>query len=79
MAIDEKELMRLKDKIEKARSKLDQATGQKEYLLQQLRRDWGCQSYAEARQKYNELLAQYNELQAQIDEKLQTIGDKYEL
>ena len=44
MPMNEKQLLELKEEIEKAKNKLAELKGRKEYLLQELKDKWGCES-----------------------------------
>ena len=49
------ELMKLKEKIESAKGRISELKGREEYLLEQLREDWKCDSVKAAEAKITKL------------------------
>ncbi len=76
--MDEKELLKLKEEIEKAKSKVSELKGRKEYLLQELQDKWGCASVEEAQNKIDTLEAEINELETTIEREIGELENEYD-
>ena len=64
--MNEKELLELKEEIEEAKSEQSQLKGRLDGLLEQLQKDWGCKTIAEAEKKLKKLDEEIEQLQDQI-------------
>jgi hypothetical protein len=64
--MDEKDLLRLKEKIEQAKAKASELKGRQDYLMQELEQTWKCKSLPEARAKLATLDAEIADLDKQI-------------
>lgn len=64
--MNERDLLRLKEQIDEAKSKVSQLQGRKEYLMQQLKKDWDCTTIRQAQSKMEELKTAVTELDNQI-------------
>lgn len=78
MALTEKQLLGLKEKIENAKSQIQSAEGKKEYLLQELA-DLGCSSVKEAEEKIVYLQENIDELSDKIQKIVEQIEDNYDI
>ena len=54
MKYKEKELLELKSEIEESKTIISELTGQKTALLQQFKKDYGCESLKEAKRLLNQ-------------------------
>lgn len=79
MTINEKQLLELKEEIEKAKSKLAELRGRKEYLLQELKDKWECESLEEAQNKIDSLNDEINNLETTIEKEIEELEDEYQL
>lgn len=75
----EKELLELKEKVDKAKSQLSEAKGRKEYLVQQLQDDWDCTTVKQANKLLEQMENDLEQLDEQIEEKMEEIEEKYPL
>lgn len=66
--MDEKDLLKLKKEIDKKKSQISELEGRKKYLIQQLKEEWDCASFKDAKSK----LKKYEDEFAVIKEKLDT-------
>lgn len=73
--MNEKELLQLKKTIDDAKSKASEQKGRLTYLMQQLEKDWGCKSVAEAKIKIEELEEEAATLHNKIQENLAEIEE----
>lgn len=78
MALTEKQLLGLKEKIENVKSQIQSAEGKKEYLLQELA-DLGCSSVKEAEEKIVDLQENIDELSDKIQKIVEQIEDNYDI
>ena len=76
---NEKELLELKEKVDKAKSQLSEAKGRKEYLIQQLQSDWDCTTVEQANKLLEQMEGNIETLDEQIEEKMEEIKEKYPL
>ena len=74
---NEKELLELKEKVDKAKSQLSEAKGRKEYLIQQLQSDWDCTTVEQANKLLEQMEGNIETLDEQIEEKMEEIKEKY--
>jgi hypothetical protein len=71
--MNERELMKLKADIDQAKSKVSELRGRKDYLLQQLKTDWDCDSVKDAQLKIVEMNTEIVQLNAKLTEGIQSI------
>ncbi len=77
--MNEKELLELKQEIERAKSKLSELKGRKEYLLQELYDKWGCRSLEEAQSKIDALNAEIDDLETTIEKEIGELENEYDV
>lgn len=75
----EKQLIDLKKKVEEAKTKSTELTGQKNALMKQLKKDWGCDTIEQAETKLKKLEKQIESIDEQIESGIEEIENKYEL
>jgi hypothetical protein len=66
MEYSEKQLLKLKEDIEKTKASLNQLKGEEKVLLKRLKEDWACSDLQEAKK----VIKKY---EAEIEESLETI------
>jgi polyhydroxyalkanoate synthesis regulator phasin len=64
--LDEKGLLRLKEQIDTAKTKASELGGQKDYLMQELNKQYGCKTVEQAETKLEELEETIEDLDNQI-------------
>ena len=79
MALDEKELLRMKKEVDDSRQKLSELKGQKDFLLKDLKEKWGCSSIAEAKKKVEALQKEVDDLDARIRKGTDELEREYQL
>lgn len=75
----EQELLKLKKKVEAAKTESSELRGQLKTLLSQLTKNYKCKSVEEAETKMKSMKTEIDKLSDQIDEKLEELETKYEL
>jgi len=77
--MNESNLLRLKQQIEKAKTTISELSGRKQYLIKQLKDNWGCSSVEEAKEKMAILSNEIEELNLKIESGIQELEEKYQL
>lgn len=77
--MNEKELLKVKEKIDEAKSKVSELKGRKQYLMQELKDTWDCTSLEKARDKLKEMETQIIALNEQIEKGTRQIEEKYDV
>lgn len=72
-----KELLELKDKIEKGKTRLNELIGQKKQLMKQLEEQFNCNSIEEAENKLEKQKIEIEQLDEEIAENENTLRNKY--
>jgi len=67
--LDKHDLIKLKDKIENKKEIIQQAKGKEAALLQQLKKDWDCDSVEQAKEKVKEFSKLKESNDAKIEKK----------
>jgi len=75
--MNERELMKIKEEIDVAKSKVSELSGKEEYLLQELQDHWKCSSIGEAKVGLQKLEKEINELNLKIEQGIIDIEEKY--
>lgn len=78
MALDEKDLLRMKKDIEGAKQKLSELKGQKDFIIKDLKEKWGCDSIEDARKQLNQLTDEERELDSRIQKELGELEREYQ-
>lgn len=71
------ELIELKEKIEKGKTKLAELKGQRDTYLSQLKKEFGCESIEDAEKKNKELENSIQKLKEHLEEKENELREKY--
>jgi predicted transcriptional regulator len=77
--MDERKLLELKKEIERAKGKLSELKGQKEYLLKELKEKWECDSVEAAKEKVQELTDVIETLEAEIEKEIEELQNEYDI
>jgi predicted CopG family antitoxin len=76
--MDKKDLLRLKDEIDEARTTVAELTGKKKSLLLQLKETYNCNTLEEAEKKVLEMTKQIEKMDLQIQNGLDELEEKME-
>lgn len=74
----EKELLNLKEEIDKAKAKVSELTGKQKYLKKQLL-EWRCKSVREAVEKLENMGTEVEKLTKEINERVEEIRKHYDV
>jgi len=75
----EQQLLKLKQDVDAAKTKVSELTGQRTALMKQLKDDWGCKTVEEAEAKLQGMESAVEQLGQQIDEGVTELKEKYGL
>ena len=76
--MNQDKLLALKTEIEEAKTNVAQLTGQKNTLMAQLKKDWGCKNLVDAKKKLKDLQKQIDDLNSQIEQGIEELETKYD-
>lgn len=77
--MDEQKLLNLKDKINKAKTRVSELTGKRDGLMETLLKKWKCKSIGEAEALIKKLEDEIEELEDKQREGIKELQEKYEL
>ena len=75
----EQDLLRLKEEVESAKTKVAQFTGQKNALMTQLKSEWKCDSIEEAQTKLKGMELNIDSITTKIEEGIKELEEKYNI
>ena len=75
--MDERQLLKLKEEIDTAKTEVSELEGSKKTMLKGLLDRFGCKTLDEASAKLEKMAAEIEALQAQLDAGIQKIEEKY--
>jgi len=75
----EQQLLKLKQDVDAAKTKVSELTGQRTALMKQLKDDWSCKTVEEAEAKLQSMESAVEQLSQQIDEGVTELKGKYGL
>jgi len=75
----EQQLLNLKKEIEGAKVQLNQLEGQEKALMNQLQKDWGCKTIAEAEKKLKAIQKEIDTLNEKINCGINELEEKYDI
>lgn len=78
MALDERDLLRMKKEIDEAKQKLAELKGQKDFIIKELKEKWNCDSVEDAREQLNQLTEEEKELDSRIQKELGDLEREYQ-
>ena len=79
MAINEQQVLDLKDQIEEAKPKVSEFQGQRTALMKQLKEEWQCVSTEESNKKITKILADIKNIDQKIEEKSNELEAQYDI
>jgi len=75
--MDERQLLKLKEEIDTAKTEVSELEGSKKTMLKDLLDRFGCKTLDEASAKLEKMAAEIEALQAQLNAGIQKIEEKY--
>lgn len=75
--MNEKELLKLKEKINNAKSEVSELKGQEKYLIKELKDNWNCASIEDAKKTLKKLEVDIQQIDQKIDEATRELEEKY--
>ena len=78
MALDERQLLDLKQEIEEAKSRISELKGQRNAVLQQLKDDFKCNNIEQANEKLKALEHKSENITKEINKLTQELEETYE-
>lgn len=79
MALNEKELLNLKENVSDAKTKVAELTGQQTALLSQLKTDYACKTIVEAEEKLAKMDKDITSIDKKIEAGILELENKYEV
>ncbi len=76
--MDKNELLELKEKIEKSKTKLSELKGRKLTLMDTLEKEWGCKTVKQAERKLDTMKQEIKELETKKEKGIKELEDEYE-
>lgn len=73
----ERDLLSLKEKIESSKESISQMKGQLTVLLQQLKENFDCSTFEQAKKKYKQMEKDYETLSSELEEEIENFEIKY--
>lgn len=73
----ERDLLNLKEKIESSKESISQMRGQLTVLLQQLKENFDCSTFEQAKKKYKQMEKDYETLSSELAEEIENFEIKY--
>lgn len=75
--ITEEELLQRKQEIDDAKNELAELKGEEKALLAQLKKDWSCETVADAEKKVKEMESNLEKLEDEIETLSEELEDEY--
>ena len=75
--VDEKYLLELKAKLDRAKTEISELAGKKAYLMDELKTKWGCETIKEAEELEKKMDKVLDDLEALIETKRKELNDNY--
>lgn len=76
--MNERELLKVREKIDKAKSEISEDKGQLKAIKQEFKK-WGCDSIDQMQEKVEELKEQRDKYEKEMQEKIKELEDNYDL
>lgn len=77
--MNEQQLLKLKEDIDQAKSKVSELKGRQQSLNEQLSEEWNCSSVKEAEAKVKKLEKEITDLDNKINEGIKELEEKYDV
>ena len=75
--MEAKDLIKLKERIEKEKIKKAQLEGELRSLMNSLKSNWGCDSTEEAKELLQDMKKKYSKMEEELEEGLKELEEKY--
>lgn len=76
--MEKNQLIDLKEQIDSAKQQVNQLEGRKEYLMQQLKEQWGSDSVESAKKTLKKMEKEISDLGKEIEEGTGKLSEKYD-
>lgn len=76
--MNEQELLKLKKEIDSAKAEVQELTGERNYLLKELKDTWQCPTSKEADSLMKKLTTECEKMKITLGELLESIKEKYD-
>jgi uncharacterized protein YukE len=76
--MNEQDLLKLKKEIDNAKAEVQELTGERNYLLKELKDTWQCSNSKEADTLVKKLTAECEKMKITLDELLKSIKENYD-
>ena len=77
--MNENELLKLKQEIDEAKSKISELKGTKNHLMKDLKENWDCDALKGAEAKHKALRVELTTISSKIEKGVKELNEKYEL
>jgi len=75
--MEKEDLMDLKIQIDQAKEKVSELKGKRQYLLSELKEQWGCSTIEEAKEKIEMLVVKIEKLEQTIQTGMKKLDEYY--
>lgn len=76
--MEKEDLMDLKIQIDQAKEKVSELKGKRQYLLSELKEQWGCSTIEEAKEKIERLIIKIKKLEQTIQSGMKKLDEYYD-
>lgn len=76
--MEKEDLMDLKIQIDQAKEKVSELKGKRQYLLSELKEQWGCSTIEEAKEKIERLIIKIEKLEQTIQSGMKKLDEYYD-
>jgi len=77
--MNEQDLLKLKARIDRAKTEVAELKGRESYLLKELKEKYSCNNIEEAQEKLSTMEDEISQLQEQYDASITELQEKYDL
>ena len=77
--MEHQDLLDLKEKIDLSKDEINRLNGQKDLLMQQLKKDWKCNTLVQAQKKIKEMETELDTLETAIDTGVTKLKKEYDV
>ena len=76
--MNEQELLKLKKEIDSAKAEVQELTGERNYLLKELKDSWQCPTSKEAETMVKKMEIDCSDMKSKLNKLLESIKEKYD-
>lgn len=77
--MDQKQLLRLKEQVDEAKSAVSELKGQQKALMNQLKEEWKCDTVEKAEKKLDSMTEQITEFEDKIEDGVAELKEKHNI